>query len=109
MHTVTGDRSHGAAHAASTERTRADRLVKVGMIGSVVAAVCCVTPLLVIGLTAVGLGAMAGGLDAVLVPSLLVCVAVLAYGLYLRRKVRAVCCGREASPEEVSHERAERH
>ncbi len=90
------DRSH---HATSAERARADRLVKIGTIGSVVAAVCCVTPLLVIGLTAVGLGAMAGGLDAVLVPALLVCMGVLAYGLYLRRKVRAACCGRGASSQ----------
>lgn len=82
-------------------RARADRLVKVGTIGSLVAAICCVTPLLVIGLTAVGLGAMAGGLDAVLLPALLVCMGVLAYGLYLRRKERAACCGpRDATPGE---------
>lgn len=75
--------------------TRADRAIKTGAIGSIVAALCCVTPLLVVALTALGLGAVAGGLDAVLIPAFVVCVGVLAYGLYLRRKERAACCHRE--------------
>ena len=44
-------------------------LVKSGVIGAVVAAVCCFTPLLVIALAAVGLPALTGYLDYVLFPA----------------------------------------
>jgi mercuric ion transport protein len=61
------------------------RLVKVGLIGTVVAALCCFTPLLVVLLGAVGLGAVTGYLDYVLLPALIVFGAILAYGLWRRR------------------------
>lgn len=46
------------------------------MIGTVVVALCCFTPLLVIGLGAIGLGAVTQYLDYVLLPALLVMVVV---------------------------------
>jgi len=67
-------------------------LIKTGAIGAVVAAVCCATPVLVIGLGAIGLSAWAGALDYVLLPVLALCLSVLGYGLYKRRQSAAVCC-----------------
>ena len=43
-------------------------LLTTGIIGTVIAALCCFTPLLVVTLTAVGLSAIVGGVDYVLFP-----------------------------------------
>jgi mercuric ion transport protein len=61
-------------------------ILRTGIIGSVVAAVCCFTPLLVILLGAVGLSAWLGWLDYVLFPALAIFLALTAYGVYLRRR-----------------------
>lgn len=71
---------------------RETTLIKTGAIGAVVAAICCATPLLVIALGAVGLSALAGYLDYVLLPVLALCLGVLGYGLYKRRQNAAACC-----------------
>ena len=63
-------------------------LVKTGIIGAVIAAVCCATPVLVILLGAVGLSALAGDLDYVLVPALALCIALIGYGLHRQRRSR---------------------
>ena len=47
------------------------RHLKIGLIGTVVTAICCFTPVLVIVLVAVGLSSMIGYLDYVLLPALL--------------------------------------
>ena len=60
-----------------------ETLIKTGAIGAVIAAVCCATPVLVIALGAVGLSALTGYLDYVLVPALVLCLAVVGYGLYM--------------------------
>ena len=61
-------------------------ILRTGIIGSVVAAVCCFTPVLVVLLGAVGLSAWLGWLDYVLFPALAVFLALTAYGVYLRRR-----------------------
>jgi mercuric ion transport protein len=58
-----------------------------GIVGTVIAALCCFTPLLVILLSAVGLSALIGKLDYVLLPALIICVAIVVYAL-ARRGVR---------------------
>jgi mercuric ion transport protein len=63
-------------------------LVKTGIIGAVIAAVCCATPVLVILLGAVGLSALTGYLDYVLLPALVLCIALIGYGLYRQRRSR---------------------
>jgi len=63
-------------------------LIKTGIIGAVVAAVCCATPVLVILLGAVGLSALTGYLDYVLLPALALCIGVIGYGLYRRRQTQ---------------------
>lgn len=57
-----------------------------------VAAICCATPVLVLALGAVGLSALTGYLDYVLLPILALCIGVLGYGLYQRRQNAAACC-----------------
>jgi mercuric ion transport protein len=63
-----------------------DRLLKTGIIGSVVAAVCCFTPVLAVLLGAVGLSALAGWLDLVLVPALVIFLAITGYALWKRHR-----------------------
>ena len=60
-------------------------LLRVGIIGTVVAALCCFTPLLVVLLGAVGLSAMVGWLDYVLLPALGIFIGITAYALLQRR------------------------
>ena len=60
-------------------------VLKTGIIGSVVAAICCFTPALVILLGAVGLSAWLGWIDYVLFPALAVFLGMTAYGMWRRR------------------------
>lgn len=62
-----------------------DRLLQVGIIGTVVAALCCFTPILAIALGAVGLSAALVWLDVVLVPVLLVFLGVTGFASWRRR------------------------
>ena len=52
--------------------------------GAVVAALSCVTPVLVVLLTTVGLSALVGWLDYALFPALFASMGLTAYALYLR-------------------------
>jgi len=65
-------------------------LLKTGIVGSAIAALCCFTPALVILFGAVGLSAWVGHLDAVLMPALIFFVALTAYA-YTRKK-KGECC-----------------
>ena len=58
------------------------QLLRVGVAGAVVAALCCFTPLLVGVLGAAGLSALVGGLDYVLLPALALFIAVTVYALF---------------------------
>ena len=60
-----------------------------GIIGSVVAALCCFTPVLVVLLGAIGLSAPVGVLDYVLLPVLAMFVAITVYALWKRKTVRS--------------------
>ena len=64
------------------------RLLKVGLIGTVIAALCCFTPVLVILFGAVGLSAMLGWLDYVLLPALAVFIGTLIWYQSRRRSRR---------------------
>lgn len=63
-----------------------NKLLAIGIIGTVVAALCCFTPVLVVLVTAVGLSALVGVLDFVLFPALAVFVAVTVYALARHRR-----------------------
>ena len=69
-------------------------LLKTGIAGSVIAAICCATPVLVIALGVLGLSAWVGWLDYVLIPALVVFVGITIYALR-RRRAEAACCAVE--------------
>ena len=60
------------------------KLLRKGIIGSVIAALCCFTPVLVVMLGFVGLSAIIGGLDYFLFPMLFASLGVVGYALYMR-------------------------
>lgn len=61
-------------------------LLGVGITGSVIAAICCFTPALVILLGAIGLSAWLTWLDFVLLPALVVFLGITAFALIQRAK-----------------------
>ena len=70
------------------------------MVGMVIAAICCLTPVLVVLLGAVGLSAWLGWLDYVLLPALAVFVGMTAYGFWRRRRALACCTVSAQTKEE---------
>lgn len=74
---------------------KSETYIKTGGVGTVVAAICCFTPVLVILMGVIGLEAIMGYLDYVLIPALLICLGLLIYGLALRKKEQAACCDHE--------------
>jgi len=61
-------------------------LLRTGIIGSIIAAICCFTPALVILFGAIGLSSLVGILDYVLLPSLAIFLAMTGYALWKRRE-----------------------
>jgi len=62
-----------------------NNLLKIGIVGTVIAALCCFTPVLVILLSAVGLTAVVGYLDIVLLPALGMFIFITLYALWKRQ------------------------
>ena len=60
-------------------------IVTTGIVGALVAAICCATPLLAVIFGAVGLTAWLAKADYVLIPALILCVGLIAFGLYRRQ------------------------
>lgn len=60
-------------------------LLKTGVIGSIIAALCCFTPILVILFAALGLSALVGYLDYVLFPILGLFLVVIVVALVTNR------------------------
>lgn len=61
------------------------RLLRIGIIGTTVSALCCFTPILVILFGAIGLAAIVGYLDLVLLPALAAFVLLTIYALWKRQ------------------------
>ncbi len=59
-------------------------LLRSGLIASVIAAICCFTPLLVVIVAGIGLSAVVGWLDYALFPILFTSLSVIAYALWLK-------------------------
>lgn len=93
------------------EQQSRKRWVWIGGIGAAVAALCCFTPILVVLLSVLGLAALTGYLDYVLLPVLVVSLGILAYGLSgPRAGASHHCCAGDAKlptgadkTEEVKH------
>jgi len=69
------------------EQVPEGKLLKVGVIGAGIAAICCFTPALVVLLGVLGLSHLTGVLDYVLLPALLAFAGLIVYALL--RKSRA--------------------
>jgi mercuric ion transport protein len=65
-------------------------ILKTGIIGAAIAAICCATPILVITLGALGFSAWIGWLDYVLFPALGMFLGLIVLGIWLRRR-KAAC------------------
>lgn len=59
-----------------------NKLLRTGVIGTLVAAVCCFTPLLVVILGALGFTAVIGYLDYVLLPMLGVSILLVVFSVW---------------------------
>ena len=61
-------------------------ILRVGLFGSVIAALCCFTPVLVVLLGVVGLSTLTGYLDLVLLPALAFFIGLTIYALWRRSR-----------------------
>jgi len=61
-----------------------DNLLRNGIVGTVIAALCCFTPVLVILLGFAGLSAFIGGLDYVLFPIMFASMGMISIALFMR-------------------------
>lgn len=64
-----------------TEQT----LLRFGVVGAVIVALCCFTPILVVLVAAVGLSAITGYLDYILLPALFFFVGLTIYAVWRRK------------------------
>ena len=62
------------------------KLIATGIVGTVIAALCCFTRVLAVLLGAVGLSAALGWIDYVLLPALAFFVALTAYAVWRRQR-----------------------
>ena len=63
-----------------------DRWFALGIVGAIVSCLACLTPVAVIALGAIGLGAWTGHLDAILLPMLAGFAGLVAYRHRIRRR-----------------------
>ena len=63
-------------------------LLTTGIVGSIIAALCCATPVLAVLLGALGLSAWIGGIDYVVLASLALFLALIIYALIRSRVTR---------------------
>lgn len=62
------------------------RLMTAGIVGTVIAVICCFTPALVVVLGAIGLSAWGGWFDAVMLPGLAICIGLVVYAVLSRKR-----------------------
>jgi mercuric ion transport protein len=82
--------------------------LKTGIIGAVIAALCCFTPILVILFGLLGLSALVGYLDYVLFPALAFFVGLTLYGLWKQKPAKLAddtCCEISAQTQADAIER----
>jgi len=77
-----------------TNNIKNTTLLRTGIIGTVIVALCCFTPVLVILLGIVGLSALTGYLDYVLFPALALFLTLAGYAAFQKRssKPNQACC-----------------
>ena len=65
------------------------KLLKVGIIGTVLSAICCFTPALVVAFSLLGLTAAMTWLDSILIPSLVFFIGISIYALVTKNTPRS--------------------
>jgi mercuric ion transport protein len=75
-----------AAEEAQEEPMWRDRWFALGIVGALASCLACLTPAAVVVLGAIGLGAWAGRLDAILLPMLVAFLALAAYRYWVGRR-----------------------
>ena len=73
-------------------------LLRVSVIGTVLVALCCFTPILVVLLGTLGLAALTGYLDYVLLPALVLFIGLTCYAVW-RKKKHDACCNSPSTKE----------
>ncbi|MES1945147.1 hypothetical protein PC39_13557 [Salinisphaera sp. PC39] len=68
--------------------SRNEKLLGTGLVGTIVAALCCFTPVLVILFGVVGLSALVGTLDYVLPPALAFFIGLTIYAVWRRQTAK---------------------
>lgn len=68
------------------ESNKGNRLIATGLIGGMIAMICCFTPALVVLLSALGLAAVIGYLDYVLLPAMVVFLGLVIYGAWTKSR-----------------------
>jgi mercuric ion transport protein len=78
-------------------------LIKTGAVGAVIAAICCATPVLVLGLGVLGLSAWLGWADYIALSALAAFVLLAGYGFRRRRSsAPGACCETSSNPPGAS-------
>ena len=65
------------------------KLLATSIVGTIIAALCCFTPILVVLFAAIGLSALVGYLDYVLLPALGFFILLTIYALWRQRQGKA--------------------
>tara|TARA_R110001592_G_scaffold104699_2_gene294602 strand:- start:1935 stop:2228 length:294 start_codon:yes stop_codon:yes gene_type:complete len=78
-----------------------NKLFFTGVTGTVIVALCCFTPVLVVLLGVVGLSAATGYLDYVLLPALALLIGITAYAFIRKQKStsKQECCDSQQNEE----------
>jgi mercuric ion transport protein len=63
-------------------------LLRFGITGTVVTALCCFTPVLVVLFSALGISALTGMLDLVLLPALAIFVGITGFALWKQKQAK---------------------
>ncbi|MCH4563228.1 mercury resistance system transport protein MerF [Halomonas sp. EGI 63088] len=79
-------------------------LLRVSVIGTVLVALCCFTPILVILLGTVGLAALTGYLDYVLLPALAFFIGLTIYAIWRKKQYDARCANSSSKSRNTPHE-----
>jgi mercuric ion transport protein len=70
---------------ARQQGKRKNIVLKTGIIGSIITAICCFTPTLVVIFTAIGLTALVVYLDYILFPLLTIFLGMMIWGIYKQK------------------------
>lgn len=68
------------------ELNKGNRLITTGLVGSIIAVICCLTPVLVVLLSILGLATLIGYLDYLLLPAAALFLGLIVYGWWTKSR-----------------------